>query len=94
MSAVDEAVQKAYLKAWEAPSVQSSVPADKRNAALHISIGRDGTVLATTVHKTAGTAALDASLLQVAERVRKIPVSLPASYPKTRYDLQVNFQIE
>jgi hypothetical protein len=37
---------------------------------------------------------LNVSISQLLQRVTKIPVSLPSSFRKERYDLQVNFQIE
>lgn len=93
MGPVENAIQKAYLKEWVAPAIQY-VPAGHRSATLDVSISRNGTILEAKVSKPAGAPALDISILDSTKRVTKIPVSLPSSFPKERYDLQVNFQIE
>jgi hypothetical protein len=93
MASVDEAVQKAYLSEWLTPPKQL-VPASRRSVSLEVTIGRDGTILEAKLPKTGEEAALDASVQEVAARVKKIPVSLPSTFPKERYDLRVNFQIE
>lgn len=90
---VDTAVQEAFLKNWVAPPV-SKVDPEKRSAHLEVSIGKDGTVLGTLLSRPSGSSALDKSIDEAAEKVKKIPLTLPAGFGKPYYELQVNFQID
>lgn len=90
---VDAAVQEAFLRNWVAPPV-GSVDPDRRSAHLEVSIAMDGTVLGTMLARPSGSDALDSSIYEAAEKVKKIPLSLPAGFGKPFYELQVNFQID
>ena len=93
MAAVENALQQASLRAWEAPPVQS-VPLTQRRAMVEISVMRDGTIQDAVLKSPSGSRILDASVSAAAGRVMKIPETLPSSFRKERYVLRVNFQIE
>jgi hypothetical protein len=92
LEAVNEALQAALLKEWQAPSPHL-VPPGQRSAVVNLSIGRDGSISGATLIKT-GAPALNVSIVQLLQAVTKIPATLPSSFRKQSYDLQVNFQIE
>ena len=93
MAGVENSLQQAILREWKPPPIKS-VPVTQRRATLEISVLRDGQVCDATVKTPSGSEALDASIRSAVERVSKIPETLPSSFPKERYDLRVNFQIE
>ncbi len=93
MAGVENSLQQAILREWKPPPIKS-VPVTQRRATLEISVLRDGQVRDATVKTPSGSEALDASIRSAVERVSKIPETLPSSFPKERYDLRVNFQIE
>ncbi|OYW76881.1 MAG: hypothetical protein B7Z37_06710 [Verrucomicrobia bacterium 12-59-8] len=87
---VDEAVNTAFLANWTAPPIES-VPTAQREARMNISIGKDGTVLKAQMNKFSGSHALDQSILEAADKVKKISTTLPSNYSKDSYDLELNF---
>lgn len=93
MDPVLRALEKALGQAWNAPPVQD-VAVLQRDARLQVSIGRDGTVLESKLTKASGSSLLDGSVSLAAEGVKKISESLPSSFPKDRYTVEVNFHIE
>ena len=93
MSAVEKALQQAILKEWIAPAAQS-VPPSQRRATMEIAILRDGTIADASIKTASGSSLLDASIRQAANRLNRIPATLPSNFPKERYELRVNFQIE
>ncbi|MCX6853336.1 MAG: TonB family protein, partial [Verrucomicrobia bacterium] len=93
MGPVEKALQQSILKEWTAPPAQS-VPPSQRRATMEISILRDGSIADASMKTASGSSLLDASIRQAAERLKKIPVTLPSNFPKERYELRVNFQIE
>ena len=93
MAAVEKALQLAILKEWTAPSAQA-VPPSQRRASMEIAILRDGMIADASMKTASGSSLLDASIRQAAHRLKKIPVTLPSNFPKERYELRVNFQIE
>ncbi len=90
---VDAAIQEAFMENWVAPPI-SKVDVSRRTARLEVSVGRDGTVVGTLLFQPSGAASLDLSILEAAKKVKKIPVSLPAGFANSFYQLQVNFQID
>lgn len=90
MDRVDEAVNTAFLAAWNAPSIDS-VPAAQREARLNLSIGPDGSVLKAQMSKFSGSHALDESIINAASQVKKISAALPSNFAKDSYDLELNF---
>jgi outer membrane biosynthesis protein TonB len=90
LDAVDEALNAAFLTHWTAPPI-AVVPAAQREARLNISIGRDGTVLKSQMSKFSGSHDLDQSIIQAAAQVKKISVTLPSTFSKESYDLELNF---
>lgn len=90
---LDDAVVDAFLKAWVAPPIEA-VSSHQRRAGLRVSIARNGAVSAVHLALPSGSPVLDNSILEAAKQVTKVPVSLPSSFSKERYDLQINFQIE
>lgn len=93
MEPVKQALERAILREWKAPPIQS-VPAAQRRVTVELAVMRDGTVRDAVMKTHSGSEALDASVRAAAGRVTKIPETLPSSFPKERYDLRVNFQIE
>jgi outer membrane biosynthesis protein TonB len=93
MDPVDKALQQAILKAWIAPEI-ASVPPSQRRATMELAILRDGAIEDASITVPSGSSLLDTSIRQATQRLKKIPVSLPSNFPKERYELRVNFQIE
>ncbi|TDU73155.1 outer membrane biosynthesis protein TonB [Prosthecobacter fusiformis] len=93
MDPVLKALQAGLNKQWNAPLI-SEVPVLQRDARLAISIGRDGGILETKMTKSSGSTLLDKSVMAAADELKKISESLPASFPKDRYTVEVNFHIE
>lgn len=90
---VESALEKAILSAWKAPTIKA-VPLGQRRVTLTLSILRDGSLEDVKISAPSGSDLLDASVRAAVARVTKITQRLPAAYPKERYELQVNFQIE
>lgn len=93
MEAVEKALQQAILNEWIAPAVES-VPPSQRRATMEVAILRDGTIADASIKTASGSNLLDASVRRAADRLKKIPATLPSNFPKERYELRVNFQIE
>ena len=93
MGDVEKALQQAILKEWTAPSAQA-VPPSQRRATMEIVILRDGTIADASIKTASGSSLLNASIRKATNRLKKIPVTLPSNFPKERYELRVNFQIE
>jgi len=93
MNAVEKALQMAILKEWIAPAAHS-VPPSQRRATMEVAILRDGTIADASIKTASGSSLLDASIRQAADRLKKIPATLPSNFTKERYELRVNFQIE
>lgn len=87
------ALEEALKTEWEAPPLQQ-VPVMQRDARLAITISRDGTILETSLSKSSGSAVMDQSIAKVRESLKKISTSLPSSFAKDRYTVEVNFHIE
>lgn len=93
MEPVKKALEHAILREWKAPPILSVPPAQRR-VTVELAVMRDGSVRDAVMKTHSGSEALDASVRAAAGRVTKIPETLPSSFPKERYDLRVNFQIE
>jgi TonB family protein len=93
MDAVESALQQTLLRTWEPPSIDL-VPGEQRRVSVELALEKDGTVKDAIITSPSGSAALDASVRAALARVKKIPESLPASFPKERYAVRVNLQIE
>ncbi len=93
MDRVLKALEQALSQSWNPPPV-NEVPVLQRDARLQFIVGRDGTVLQAEMTKKSGAAALDESVTQAAKALKKISESLPSSFPKDRYTVEVNFHIE
>lgn len=89
---VDEALNAAFLAIWTAPPIDA-VPVTQREARLNLSLGRNGDVLKAQMSKFSGSHVLDQSILETAANVKKIPVTLPESYTKDSYDVELNFML-
>ncbi|MFO1485942.1 MAG: hypothetical protein U1F71_21455 [Verrucomicrobiaceae bacterium] len=90
LDVVDEAVNSAFLAAWTAPPIDA-VPPAQREARLNVSLGKDGTILKAQMSKFSGSHVLDQSILEASAHVKKISVTLPATFAKESYDLELNF---
>jgi len=93
MDPVLKALEEALKQTWNAPSL-SDVPVLQRDAKLRIVINRDGGITETKMIKTSGSAVLDETVTQAGASLKKISQSLPSSFPKDRYTVEVNFHIE
>lgn len=93
MEPVQKALEKAILREWKAPLIHA-VPPSQRRATLLLSVMRDGSIKDAQLQTPSGSQALDDSIRETAAELSKIPETLPSSFPKERYDLRVNFQIE
>lgn len=93
LDAVDAALQKALLDAWKPPAADL-VPRHQRRATVELSVLRDGTLKNALLMGSSGSSALDDSITALLQKLTKISQSLPASYPKDRYAVRVNLQIE
>lgn len=93
MDPVLKALEGSLIREWNAPALPQ-VPVLQRNAALRITLGRQGEVLEAVMSKPSGSQVLDQSVQDAATRVKKISESLPSSFPKDRYTVEVNFHIE
>ena len=93
MDPVLKALEQALSQGWTPPSVQQ-VPLLQRDARLRFVIGKDGSVLEAHMTKKSGSGVLDDSVTDAGRKLKKISESLPSSFPKDRYTVEVNFHIE
>ena len=93
MDPVLKALEVALKKEWNAPALQD-VPAAQRASTLKVTLGRAGQTLEVIMSKPSGSAVLDQSVIDAGMRVKKISESLPSSFPKDRYTVEVTFHIE
>ena len=93
LDAVEQALQQALMREWKPPSIDEVPPAQRR-AVVELVIWRDGSVRSAYLQKPSGSEDMDSSVRLALSRVTKISETLPSSFPKERYDLRVNFQIE
>ena len=93
LNEVDRAIISAFMREWVPPDA-SLLKQDQRTAHLDMSINRAGHVLTFKLTQPSGSIDLDMSVLEAADRLDKIEAQLPASYPKDRYDFQVNLHAE
>lgn len=90
---VDRAIIQGFLREWVAPDA-SKLTLDQRTVTLDVSLDRDGRVLNFSLPRHSGSDDLDLSVLEAADRLGKIDIKLPASYPRDIYEFQVNFHVE
>ncbi len=90
---VDRAIIQGFLREWVAPDA-SKLNLDQRTVSLDVSLDREGRVLNFSLPRHSGSDDLDLSVLEAADRLGKIDIKLPASYPRDVYEFQVNFHVE
>ncbi len=90
---VDRAIIRAFMREWVPPD-DSKLSPNQRTAHLDMSVDRNGRVLSFELTHPSGNSALDMSVLEAVGRLGKIEVQLPPSYPKDRYEFQVNLHAE
>lgn len=90
---VDRAIIDAFMREWLPPDA-SKLPRDHRTAHLEMAVNREGKVLNFKLMQPSGSIDLDMSVLEAADRLDKIGASLPATFPKERYEFQVNLHAE
>jgi periplasmic protein TonB len=90
---VDRAVIEAFMKTWSAPKPELLAP-NERTAHLDVAVNRKGRMLDYKLARTSGSADLDVSVLEAADRIKSIAAKFPSDYPSERYDFQVNFYVE
>ena len=90
---VDRAIIQGVLREWVAPDA-SKLGLDQRTVSLDVSLDREGRVLHFSLPRHSGSDDLDLSVLEAADRLGKVDIRLPASYPREVYEFQVNFHVE
>ena len=90
---VDRAIIQGFLREWVAPDA-SKLNLDQRTVSLDVSLDREGRVLNFSLPRHSSSDDLDLSVLEAADRLGKIDIKLPASYPRDVYEFQVNFHVE
>lgn len=93
MDPVLQALEEALLKAWTPPPLEE-VAALNRDVRLRFEIDRNGSVPVCKLVKASGSVTYDDTALAAGLSVQKISQSLPSSFPKDRYIVEVNFHIE
>jgi TonB family protein len=93
MSEIDAAIVAAFRNHWVLPS---KLGEDHRNlnVVMDVSIERDGQVNGALLVKSSGTAEIDASALNAAERIKNIGVRLPPEFLGDRYEVRMHFHAE
>jgi hypothetical protein len=94
MSSVDSAIYDAFYQNWMPPASALSVPREQRTAILRVIVSRAGVIESFDLTTPSGSAELDASVLAAGKLVKKIPQSLPSSFPKARYECSLKFFVE
>lgn len=93
MDPVLTALEQALAREWLPPAVEQ-VPVLQRQTRLKIVLGRQGEVVESSLLKGSGSVLMDTAVQEAVVRVKKISESLPSSFPKDRYTVEVNFHIE
>ena len=90
---VDRAIIDGFRRIW-APPKANTLAIDQRTAHLNVTIDRTGRLLSFKFARRSGNEDFDSSVIDAADRLDKIEVQLPASYPKDHYEFQVHFHVE
>ncbi len=90
---VDRAIIDSFLRNWTPPNA-NKLPLDQRSAHMEVTVNREGRLVRFKLAKTSGSTELDTSVVEAGNRLDKIGVELPASYPHDLYEFQVNFHVE
>lgn len=93
MDPVLTALEQVLTREWLPPAVEQ-VPVLQRQTRLKIVLGRQGEVVESSLVKASGSVLMDTAVQEAVVRVKKISESLPSSFPKDRYTVEVNFHIE
>lgn len=93
MDPVLRSLEEALLTAWVPPPLEEIAPLN-RDVRLRFEIERNGSVPVCKLVKASGSVSYDETALAAGQSVKKILHSLPASFPKDRYIVEVNFHIE
>jgi len=94
MSAVDTAIYEAFYKTWVPPTTALSLPREQRTAILRVIVSRAGNIESFDLISPSGSLDLNESILSASRLVKKIPQSLPSSFPKARYECSLKFFVE
>ncbi|MCB1210097.1 MAG: TonB C-terminal domain-containing protein [Verrucomicrobiales bacterium] len=94
MSEVDNAIYEAFYKNWVPSSAALSLPRQQRTAVLRVIVSRAGDIESFDLVSPSGSQDLDDSVLAAGKLVKKIPQSLPSSFPKARYECSLKFFVE
>ena len=90
---VDRAIRNAFMRQWSPPKV-ATLNVNQRTAHMDMAVDRSGHVLNFKLIKRSGSEDFDLSLLEAANRLDKIPVTLPASFHPDHYEFQLHFHVE
>lgn len=93
LDTVDRALIDSFLKAWTAPKLDRA-SASPGAVLLEVALDRAGMLASFKLVQPSGDKAVDASVLEAADRLEKIGESLPASFVGERYPVQVRFHVE
>jgi len=90
---VNNAIIDILRRNWTPPDV-NTLSVDQRTAHMDVTVDRTGRVLDFKFAKTSGNHFFDLSVLEAANHLDRIHMTLPASYPGNHYELQVHFHVE
>ncbi len=89
LDSVDRALIDSFLKAWTTPKAPG-----QRSVLLEVALDRSGKLASFKLVQPSGDKAVDASVLEAADRLEKVGESLPPSFVGERYSVQVRFNVE
>lgn len=93
MDPVLQALEAGLKEHWSPPALED-VPVLQRDVRMMVAIAPDGSLIESRVEKPSGSEAMDQSVRAALMALKKISKSLPSSFPKDRYNVEVNFHIE
>jgi len=93
MTLVNDAIHNAFLASWISPT-GSSIQADQRTVSVDLAISRDGTVHSFRLAEATGDETLRTSVLDAANRLNTISMSLPDDFKGERYSVKVTCYVE
>ena len=85
-------VEEKIKSCWNYPFERAGLD-QNLEALVLVRVSRDGSVLALSLSKSSGDIRFDESAINAVERAKPLP-SLPAGYPKTVEELELNFNLK
>ena len=90
---VNNAIINELRRNWTPPDV-NTLNVEQRTAHMDVTVDRAGRVLDFKIAKSSGNHFFDLSVLEAANHLDRIHITLPASYSGNHYELQVHFHVE